>query len=794
METFSIVRKKTGLSGLNVISVVVLILSVIFMLTLKDAGIRHVLQWVTALFTVSFFMRPLLTMKRLRLFDGGFSLSLGLGIGISFLPVWFLSASGLVRFDTGMICLCFILLTIAVNILSFRKYTVFQWNRDEFDRFLFGFALFTFFFAVAFFVKGYKPFLDSQTEQFMDYGFMQSMYRQQILPPEDMWFSGERLNYYYLGHACATWLCRLSFTRPEYGYNLIFCTIFAGLFWMIFSLLEALLRVLREKNRPFGRKSRLLGACVGALLVVFAGNGHYLIYGLLLPFLENVTKKELVKDFWFPDSTVFIGSTSEALDKGKHEYPSYSVVLGDLHAHVLNMLFTIPLLSLLFDYAADAVFLTENRDDTGVSDPSIHKNNQTDDLSRVLKMIKGKDYREEIQSVQPEAAAAIGPEEAPGHIRPLSFRELISGRLILIGLLLGLYCGVNYWDFPIYFVVSGAIILFCDYKKYGLNLKTTGFVLLKGGVIFLISKFCLLPFHLTFDKISSEIGICDRHSPLWQFALVWGFRICGCLLFAVYLICRVFRKKADAMELSLLAVVLCGIGLIFIPELIYVKDIYGEDYQRFNTMFKLTYQGYILLGFGIGAAVAVFFEKKGIYRACAVAASVLTLLSATYLPKSAQLWFGNVFVQERAGISVVDPLRNYANEYGFEWGAMEKLLEDDREILHIVEVAGTSYQPDDKLSVYTGACTVVGWYVHEWLWRGDPALISLRSGEVRYFYECGDPAYTRDFVERYGIDYVYVGPREYYYYNVAYGGLAGLGEEVWNNEGYTLIRIGEGAE
>ena len=39
---------------------------------------------------------------------------------------------------------------------------------------------------------------------------------------------------------------------------------------------------------------------------------------------------------------------------------------------------------------------------------------------------------------------------------------------------------------------------------------------------------------------------------------------------------------------------LCAAGLVLIPELVYVRDIYENGNARANTMFKLTYQAYIM--------------------------------------------------------------------------------------------------------------------------------------------------------------------------------------------------------
>ena len=64
---------------------------------------------------------------------------------------------------------------------------------------------------------------------------------------------------------------------------------------------------------------------------------------------------------------------------------------------------------------------------------------------------------------------------------------------------------------------------------------------------------------------------------------------------------------------------LCAIGLVLIPELVYVRDIYENGNARANTMFKLTYQAYILFGMTMG---------YGIYRLLAVTKSKILKLSA----------------------------------------------------------------------------------------------------------------------------------------------------------------------
>ena len=125
--------------------------------------------------------------------------------------------------------------------------------------------------------------------------------------------------------------------------------------------------------------------------------------------------------------------------------------------------------------------------------------------------------------------------------------------------------------------------------------------------------------------------------------------------------------------------------------------------------------------------------------------------------------------------------------------AYDILKEDDRRVLNIVEMCGDSYRHESSLSVYSGACTPVGWFVHEWMWHNDPDPVRERADEVSYFYRCGDEAYCRDFIERYDIDYIFVGPGEVCKYAVNRNGFWDLGDvvldSIWKDCELSLIKV-----
>lgn len=74
---------------------------------------------------------------------------------------------------------------------------------------------------------------------------------------------------------------------------------------------------------------------------------HYVVYGQIIPFIQKL-KGEEVSSYWFPDATRYIGFNPDVEDKTIHEFPCYSFVLGDLHAHVVDIMFVLLLLGLLY--------------------------------------------------------------------------------------------------------------------------------------------------------------------------------------------------------------------------------------------------------------------------------------------------------------------------------------------------------------------------------------------------------------------------------------------------------------
>ena len=545
---------KKFISFKTYISIILFLLSIFILFISKDNGIIDTIKWLTIVFLLSIVGKNIHPFKQLSFIDGGFSIFFSIGIGCSFLLQWFFNAINVIPFNTItsiIITTLFFLLVFFINHKNNKK--LFK-NSKDIENFLFGFALFTFFFTIAFWIKGFNANVYS-TEKMMDYGFMTSMFRQEHFPPQDFWFSNTYLNYYYFGQAISTFVCKLAFTTPEYGYNLMLCTLFTTLLLNSFTLIESVSSHFVNAKSKF----TIFGGIVGTTMTTLAGNGHWIIYGMIIPFIEKIKSISLQDPYWFPNSTRFIGYNPDVADKTIHEFPSYSFVLGDLHAHVCDTMFVLPLITLLFDY-----------------------------------VIKNQHFKEPL---------------------PKNIKEFVSHTttpfVFLVSIFFALFQGTNYWDFPIYFVIAGAFILFSDWGTYGFNLKTTIYVILKGLIMILYSSIIMLPFNLYFEKMVSSIQFCKNHSALWQLLILWFIPIFIVILYYIHLLHkkRTSNEKLSPIEISIFAMSLCAIGLVILPEIIYVKDIYTEIYARSNTMFKLTYQAFILFGLSIGFITTTFAKK-----------------------------------------------------------------------------------------------------------------------------------------------------------------------------------------
>ena len=695
-------------------------------------------------------------------------------------------------------------------------------------------AVLLFLYIIWVWIIGYRPGAYG-TEKFMDYGFVTSMLKSQWMPFEDMWYAGEPINYYYGGQYVTAWIAKLCGVSAGIAYTTMRATIAAFSFSLPLALVY---QMLRERFKESVRIPWTGGVLAG-LACGFCGNFHYVIYGIILETANRI--KGVEYSYWFPDSTRYIGYDPDLPDKTIHEYPAYSTILGDLHAHYINILFVVTVTAIAYAFAQR--ILAEGRE----------------------------------------------PEEKEWTAKSLAKEIFLQPELILIGLMTGYFRFTNFWDFPIYFVVCGSVVFFMNLWKYGRSIRRFAAVMAGQAVFaFLLGVIAALPFTLTFDQISTEVGLVHSHTQFYQFMILWGLPLAVSILFIAVLVREqrtklllarnairltgrreaAEKEKADPPEsgeetadmeeinavladlqgtdarymdseradagrtdsdmdgaerrpgthvkkgaerkkdqnsegtvllglmlpdLAALLFALCAIGLILMPEVIYVKDIYGGEHYRANTMFKLTYQAWIL--FAIVMGYALIRILAGSMKSACVLASVCTallLLTLGYMPRGIMDWFGNIF---DPSLRIGTDASVFVDEsFHTDFAAITWLNNEVKGRPVCLEAPGDSYSTRERVSVATGLPTVAGWYVHEWLWRGDPDAVSERNKDIEAIYTSGDEKLVKSLIEKYNITYIYIGTqeRQAYYNSITDVFLQGLGEVVFSDGEYTyIVKIGQ---
>ena len=683
--------------------------------------------------------------------DRGWMFSKVTAIAVSGFLTWFLVAVKIIKFTT-MTCIVVTLVCAAASLILYCREQKAGFECIPFAHLDLVYAEELLFFAVFLlwtYFAGFHPAAYG-TEKFMDYGFMEAMMRSKTLPATDLWYSQGKINYYYGGQYFAVFLTKLSGAKVELTYNLM-RTFVAGLaFAMPFSLVHQM--VTDRLGKTGSRWKKALPSVTGILAgisVSIAGNMHYVVYGQIIPFIQKL-KGEEVSSYWFPDATRYIGFNPDVEDKTIHEFPCYSFVLGDLHAHVVDIMFVLLLLGLLYAWM---------------------KKVRTTELSGES-MSRRKFWK----------------------------RQLLMPQLLATGALLGMFHWTNYWDFVIYFVVTCGAALFMNIiGQKGKIRWALGVTAAQAAEVLILATVIILPFTLQFDtsNMVQGIALAQHHSLPHQLLVLWGLPGILTILFVVSLLIEKLRGAEQKSLYHLLTSIrlpdlfavlmgLCAIGLVLIPELVYVRDIYENGNARANTMFKLTYQAYIM--FGMTMIYAIFrlliIGKNKILKVLAFIGLFFFVWTCGYFGNSVHSWFGEVWKPSQyKGLNATAFLETDFPEdvNGIRW-----LKENISDAPVVLEANGDSYSEYERVSAMTGLPTIMGWYVHEWLWRGNLSDLNAKIEEIQEIYTSTDATRVKELLEEYNVSYIFVGSCERNKYGADMNNdlLKSLGEVVFQDSEY----------
>lgn len=277
--------------------------------------------WIILIEFLSFLALPVVAVACRKFPDHGFALSKTAGIFIFSYIAWLLPSLGIAQFTQSFLFVVVALMALASLFLYF---CIFERNISILPpkKYLItGEIIFLSVLALFLLVRFFNPEI-FWGEKPMDFTFLNFFTRTTTLPPQDPWAIGTTMRYYYLGTYFLAALLKLGSISTAVGYNLAIATLPA----LCVACFYSLLLCLTKKN----------------ILAIFGSLSAVLISNIEILRLIFVQREKLGFDsFWA--STRFFASGNFT------EYPVWSFLFADLHAHVISLPFVALLLTLAIE-------------------------------------------------------------------------------------------------------------------------------------------------------------------------------------------------------------------------------------------------------------------------------------------------------------------------------------------------------------------------------------------------------------------------------------------------------------
>jgi YYY domain-containing protein len=602
-------------------------------------------------------------------------------------------------------------------------------------------------FTVAFF--GYAAFRSYQssiggTEQPMDLMYLNAMLASPEYPPQDPWLAGEPASYYYFGYLQAAVLTSVGGVPASVGYNLGLAAVFASSATAVASVAAAIARwVLRQDRR------RLVPVAAGTAVVLLlfassligifewsAAHEHtsrpvYEAFGVenILPCppgaepaaecyrsgaVERTTS-------WYPTEFFFWWRGSRVIEGTITEFPFFSFLLGDLHPHVMS----IPLVLLAMALAAATFRSRALLDFAALRRRPWHAL----PVALVLGALAFQNAWDVITfaGLFAIAVAVVNSRRAPflvaatatgGYLGPIVIVAVVAYLPWIVTFHTaagGIYPYVREGTPPLEALLqfgapTGASLALLGWA--GFHTRRADWAAFAPFALWVPVAPLLLWAPLAAYHGDLNSGLDMRGAGGWL-----TLTVLGSITWANVTAAAIFATKGRPAAVAL-AFASAATLLLYGGELFFVKDVFFGNIPRLNTVFKLSYQAWILMSVAGGVGLTALFARdmpRIPGRLLAAPVSALVLLALLY-PVLAIPNRTNGFTGESSTDGFAALARNNPAEYALvRWISAEVPASAT-----IVEAASDSYSSSGggRVGSRTGRPTPIGWYFHEIQWRG----------------------------------------------------------------------------
>jgi YYY domain-containing protein len=549
----------------------------------------------------------------------------------------------------------------------------------------------------------------------MDMTFINSILKTTEFPPLDPWMSGTVIYYYYFGYLIVANLINITGIMPSIAFNLSTASFFALSFTTALGV-------------GFNLTDKIKYGIITAFFVTIAGNlvGFFQLMDIFRK--ENAINNMLSFNYW---------TSSRVIPDTINEFPFFSYLQGDLHAHMISITFQLLVLLLLLNTMKSNAFGRDSILIMGLSIGFLYPLNTWDypvylilAILVIASQIRKKDYLMSFASMATLAAASY-LLYLPYHLSYKIDKTILlvpSGRTSLI-FYLAIY---GFFLFMIY-----TFVLTRDLNKKVFKLS---FILLIIAALITIFEVKLFILDGVKNPKTNEFELLILLIPLLVLSVI-----------------SIFKEK-DMNNVFILILIIGGVFTSLFCEFFYIQDALGNVnsiFIRLNTVFKMYLQNWILWGVCAGYIVFLFRDHFVSKKTWGVAAVILILCVSIY-PVFAAMGKSGGF----AGIPELDGGAYVKKEHR---GDYEAILWFRNLTGHpvVLQAPGELYQWNTAITAFSGLPTVIGWAGHELNWRFPKrSEIDMRWSDVGKMYTSGDIREVEKLLIKYNVSYVYFGEAE----------------------------------
>jgi uncharacterized membrane protein len=309
------------------------------------------------------------------------------------------------------------------------------------------------------------------------------------------------------------------------------------------------------------------------------------------------------------------------------------------------------------------------------------------------------------------------------------------------------------------------------------------------------------------SECSGSVPLCFGLTTLRRLSYIGGLLTLLSLLgVALALLVKAGDQRSDMdtpreslvghpMPFVLLLITL-GSLLVIAPEYVFLRDLFVN---RMNTIFKFYYQAWLMWSLAAAFGVALLLQKlRGAWAlAFKIGLGIVLVMGLAYPVfglsdktngfqlsafaenlKAAQAAGDPAAIQTAARVWTLDGSQLFHSQYPDDAAAANWLLNAPAGVLAEAFNKTSSYTDYARMSAYSGDPTVLGWWYHEWQWRGNlDELVStitnltckakepydsrrMRSDDISCLYQANNWDVASEIIAHYNIRYVVIGTLE----------------------------------